>query len=74
MAQRQTLPRRCGDDKNAGRNTLRSATVMQIKAKDRNRPNYNGFSFIEVVRVRSKHTSYIRTMELMENGNFCYLL
>ncbi len=32
---------------------------MQIKAKNRNRPNYNDFSFIEVVRVRSKHTSYI---------------
>jgi hypothetical protein len=59
MAQRRTSPRRSGDNKNAGRNTLRSAAAMQIKAKNRNRPNYNGFSFIEVVLVRSKHTSYI---------------
>ncbi len=33
---------------------------MQIKTKNRNRPNYNVFSFIEVVRVRSKHTSYVK--------------
>jgi hypothetical protein len=60
MARRRTSPRRSGDDKNAGRNTLRSeAAILQIKAKNRNRPNYNGFSFIEVVRVRSKHTSYV---------------
>ncbi len=58
MAQQQTSPRRSGDDKNAGRNTLRSAAAMQIKDKNRNCPNYYGFSFIEVVRVRSKHTSY----------------
>ncbi len=59
MARQRTSPRRSGNDKNAGRNTLRSVTAMQIKAKNRNRPNYNGFSFIEVVRVRSKHTSYV---------------
>ncbi len=59
MARRRTSPRRSGGDKNAGRNTLRSTAAMQIKAKNRNQPNYNSFSFIQVVRVRSKHTSYI---------------
>jgi hypothetical protein len=53
MARRRTSPRRSGDDKNAERITLRSAMVMQIKAKNRNRPNYNGFSYIEVIRVMS---------------------
>ncbi len=59
MARQQTSLRLSGNDKNAGRSKLRSPAVMKIKAKNRNRPNHNGFFFIGVVRVQSKHTSYL---------------
>jgi hypothetical protein len=42
---------RSGSDKRAARSTLALLVAISIKAKNRKCPNYNGFSFIVVIRV-----------------------
>ncbi len=59
MPQRLNSPMRSGGDKSAARTTLRSLVAILIKAKNRKCLTLSGFSFIGIVRVRSKHTSYV---------------
>jgi hypothetical protein len=57
MARQRTSPRRSGSGKSLARSMLRLLAAILIKAKNGKCANYNGFSFIGVVRVQRKHTS-----------------
>ncbi len=46
MPRRRTTPMHSGGDNSTARTTLRSLLAIMIKAKNRKRPNFNGFSFI----------------------------